>query len=559
MAGGSDTELSSNPVYRSVGIGLAVLSGALIGISFILKKKGLISSRSEDGDDNHDYLKSTMWWLGMLLMALGEVTNFVAYALAPAVLVTPLGALSVVVSAILSSIFLKERLNFHGKVACFVCLLGVVIIVLHAPEQDVPDEIDRFMWLALAPGFLVYTAFIILGSVLLVWRVAPKYGKRHPLVYITICSFIGSLSVCTLQALGGAIIRTINGDNQFSHWFIYALIAFVVVTIITQINYLNKALNAFVTAEVTPVYYVVFTTATLVSSAILYQGFKASPVAIVTLVFAFFIICSGVVILQTSRMYEALKSAEGTTGPPNEKQSDPAVQESEVVPEATVLEMPTSTSNVSFNPSVVNQVRKPEVDLAATQPLLILLKARRHPPYLSSNLRKDSYQSSIQSSSSSIVTAIHRIGVAMNPEARDHLKPRTIFTNDQLEETCSHPLSTSIRPLPPNLNLDWERRNSSGPISRCTPQPTPRDFVLVTEGDLVPPRPIFRTASSPLIGDSASRGCQTPSDPSPRSKAPCPQPFDFAAITEEPEPSAPPNPTPTYPHDHPSSHRSRSP
>lgn len=49
-------------------------------------------------------------------VGLGEIANFAAYAFAPASLVTPLGALSVLVSAVLSSKYLKERLNIIGKV-----------------------------------------------------------------------------------------------------------------------------------------------------------------------------------------------------------------------------------------------------------------------------------------------------------------------------------------------------------------------------------------------------------------------------------------------------------
>lgn len=49
-------------------------------------------------------------------MGIGEAVNLLAYAFAPAALVTPLGALSVLVAAILSSKFLNEKLNFIGKV-----------------------------------------------------------------------------------------------------------------------------------------------------------------------------------------------------------------------------------------------------------------------------------------------------------------------------------------------------------------------------------------------------------------------------------------------------------
>jgi uncharacterized membrane protein len=51
------------------------------------------------------------------------VCNFVAYAFVEAVVVTPLGALSVVICAILSSIFLKEKLTFFGWLGCGLCIV----------------------------------------------------------------------------------------------------------------------------------------------------------------------------------------------------------------------------------------------------------------------------------------------------------------------------------------------------------------------------------------------------------------------------------------------------
>lgn len=49
-------------------------------------------------------------------VGIGEAANFIAYAFAPASLVTPLGALSVLVSAVLASKYLNEKLNLLGKV-----------------------------------------------------------------------------------------------------------------------------------------------------------------------------------------------------------------------------------------------------------------------------------------------------------------------------------------------------------------------------------------------------------------------------------------------------------
>ncbi|KAF9978499.1 hypothetical protein BGZ73_002164 [Actinomortierella ambigua] len=150
--------------------------------------------------------------------------------------------------------------------------------------------------------FLVYMGIVLVVSLALVWKVGPKYGKEHLLVYITICSLIGSLSVVATQGLGAAIVLNVTtGTPQFNQWFIYVTLAFVIITLVTEINYLNKALNLFNTSMVTPIYYVLFTSATIVASIILFQGFSASFGSIVTVVMGFLVICAGIVLLQTSK------------------------------------------------------------------------------------------------------------------------------------------------------------------------------------------------------------------------------------------------------------------
>jgi hypothetical protein len=145
-------------------------------------------------------------------------------------------------------------------------------------------------------------AFLAVGlSLFLVFYCGPRWGKTNMLVYICICSLIGSLSVVFTQGIGGAIVHSITIENQFTNWFVYVVLALTLSTLAIEIIYLNKALNIFNTAVVTPTYYVIFTTLTIVSSIVFYRGFDASPTDVVTCVFGFLIICSGVALLQQSR------------------------------------------------------------------------------------------------------------------------------------------------------------------------------------------------------------------------------------------------------------------
>ena len=239
----TSTDTSTQPAsYKVIGIILAICSGLFIGVSFVLKKKGLLAANAkynEEAGEGYGYLKNVWWWTGMTLMIVGEICNFVAYAFVDAILVTPLGALSVVITTILSAIFLKERLSFVGKIGCFNCIIGSIVIVLNAPQQSEADTIQEMQHFVIAPGFLVYAGIILLGSLFTALWVAPRYGKKSMLVYISICSWIGGLSVVCLQGLGHAIVTAIRGTPQFNHWFIYVLLVFCVATLVTEIIYLN--------------------------------------------------------------------------------------------------------------------------------------------------------------------------------------------------------------------------------------------------------------------------------------------------------------------------------
>ena len=64
------------------------------------------------------------------------------------------------------------------------------------------------------------------------------------LVYLSICSLIGGLSVVATQGLGAAIVAQIGGTPQFNQWFLYVLFVFVIATLVTEIIYLNVSLRS---------------------------------------------------------------------------------------------------------------------------------------------------------------------------------------------------------------------------------------------------------------------------------------------------------------------------
>lgn len=139
---------------KYVGLLLAAASSIGIGSSYVITKIGLRDATERHGfdGDGHQYLKNPIWWAGMIALVIGEAANFAAYAFAPAILVTPLGALSVLTGAVLGAYFLGERLGVLGRLGCAICLIGSVVIVSHAPPDKPIESVDLIIHFATQPG-----------------------------------------------------------------------------------------------------------------------------------------------------------------------------------------------------------------------------------------------------------------------------------------------------------------------------------------------------------------------------------------------------------------------
>ncbi|KAI4962792.1 hypothetical protein ZWY2020_025341, partial [Hordeum vulgare] len=85
----------------------------------------------------------------------------------------------------------------------------------------------------------------LLELFVLIFRYIPQYGQTHIMVYIGVCSLL------------------IYPQTWLS--------VIVVACILTQMNYLNKALDTFNTAVVSPIYYTMFTSLTILASVIMFK------------------------------------------------------------------------------------------------------------------------------------------------------------------------------------------------------------------------------------------------------------------------------------------------
>ena len=125
--------------------------------------------------------------------------------------------------------------------------------------------------------FLTYASLVVLLLVVLIGWIAPIHGTSNIMVYVAICSLLGSFTVPCSKGLGLAA-QDAFGEGPSSR---RALVLFVcllgtlAVSILIQFTFINKALENFSSNIFEAIYYVTFTSTVIVASAILFKEWTA--------------------------------------------------------------------------------------------------------------------------------------------------------------------------------------------------------------------------------------------------------------------------------------------
>eukprot|EP00061_Rhincodon_typus_P015401 g43053.t1 len=236
---------------------------------------------------------------------------------------------------------------------CILSILGSTVMVIHAPQEEEVGTLTEMVEKLKDPGFIVFAVCVVTSCLTLITAVAPRYGQKNVLVYILICSIIGSLSVSCVKGLGIAIKELFVGRPVLVQPVTWILLGCLVVCVSIQINYLNKALDIFNTSIVTPIYYVLFTTAVMTCSAILFKEWYHMTIDnIVGTISGFVIIVLGIFLLH------AFKNISFTLGtlPPFVRKSEPGTMWTNIREQQQYPGLPEHETEILICPSEVGSI-----------------------------------------------------------------------------------------------------------------------------------------------------------------------------------------------------------
>jgi hypothetical protein len=60
----------------------------------------------------------------------------------------------------MAAIFLGEKMVTEGIIGCALCIIGSVVIILHAPEEKPVNSVDEILQYAVQPGGFTFSSFL---------------------------------------------------------------------------------------------------------------------------------------------------------------------------------------------------------------------------------------------------------------------------------------------------------------------------------------------------------------------------------------------------------------
>ncbi|KAM3829504.1 NIPA-like protein 3 isoform 2-T3 [Vipera latastei] len=259
-----------------IGALLAIFGHLMISIALNLQKYSHI--RLVNCKESKAYFRTKTWWCGLFLLCLGELGVFSAYAFAPLSLIVPLGAVSVIASAIIGVIFIREKwkpkdflrryvLSFVG---CSLAIVGTYLLITFGPNNHEVMTGENIRKHLVSWPFLLYMLVEIILFCLLLY-----FYKEKKANYIVVILLLVALLV---KAVAGMVAVSIRGNMQLDYPIFYIMAVCMVATTAFQAEFLTQASHLYDISQIASVGYILSTVIGITAGATFYLDFIGEDV-----------------------------------------------------------------------------------------------------------------------------------------------------------------------------------------------------------------------------------------------------------------------------------------
>ena len=211
------------------------------------------------------YHRQTLWRVGLFLVILGSLADFVALIFAAQSIIAPLGSLTLVFNTMLAPLLLGEHTGSVDVLATVAIVLGSSLSVACADHRDRMYGLDELFGLFLKPRFVCYSLLVVAIIAGLYYHIryltststsaSPSNRKHTRFCYASLAGIVGAQSVLFAKCVGTMVVDMLTGHSVlFVHVEAWVILALLSLTITFQIHYLNEGLRLFASSYVIPIY-----------------------------------------------------------------------------------------------------------------------------------------------------------------------------------------------------------------------------------------------------------------------------------------------------------------
>eukprot|EP00804_Cyclotella_cryptica_P011316 CCRYP_007785-RA/>CCRYP_007785-RA protein AED:0.36 eAED:0.36 QI:290/1/1/1/1/1/2/1924/358 len=251
---------------------LSLLFSFLAAVGVNLQK--LSMTKEEASSTSRPPYFQPLWLLGLSVIALDAVGDFIFIGMAPQSLLVPLGALSLGFNFILAPIFHNEVVTLGIVVATAIVYCGTIVTVLFAPKDKSDYDLEDIRLFAMNPQFLWFELFSVFFACGTFFLGATKgYGPGH---YCALAGCFGGQTLLLAKCLSELLLNAVLNDD-FSDWtgspIPYFMVIAMVGCLLTQLNFLNTGLRKFEALRVGPMYQCFFIVFGITGGLVFFQEY----------------------------------------------------------------------------------------------------------------------------------------------------------------------------------------------------------------------------------------------------------------------------------------------
>jgi hypothetical protein len=154
--------------------------GSVIGNTGIQVQKGAHKALElvPEAQRKH-YIYDCRWWVGLSMVIIGAIGDFIALGLAEQALVTAVGgATTLTANVLLSKFYNHEKIYNLDLAGVFLIILGAIIIAALVPSESEDQTLVTLLAYSTAPSFCLYMFVLSLTVICLLASVADSYMYR---------------------------------------------------------------------------------------------------------------------------------------------------------------------------------------------------------------------------------------------------------------------------------------------------------------------------------------------------------------------------------------------